>query len=263
MLPALAIILLGGFDADALLWRDAVRAAGANVSSGQLQRVSNLIRGLKADGIWPLLDRLWIWAGENSTQARRDLVTRSVATPQNSPPFTANRGYSGDGLSAFLDLNIGASALAAATDASMFIGHWINTLAASDVVASGSADASRTSVILAPYSDGKIYPRLGDSTAGGLSSGGVGFNHGEKTAATTAFANFNGADLGSEVIVNGARSTTTMYALGANSNGVLANPAAAGTRLAATWAGGGGLGVAGRAALYRRLLTYLTAIGAN
>lgn len=263
MLPAaLATILLGAIDADALQWRNAVVGAGGAVSSARTTLVSALIRGLKADGIWPL-DRLFIWAGENSAQARRDLVTRSLASAANGPTFTANRGYAGDGLSAYLDTTLAASALTVATDTTMFIGQWLNVLGAADPVVTGSTDGTLTSDILGPYTDSKIYPRLGDASAAGIASaGGAGFYLAEKTASTSATVARNGVDLGSETIASGARSTASMYHLAFNNNGTAGTFPSSTTRTAAL-AIGGQLGATKRVALYNRLNTFLTAIGAN
>jgi hypothetical protein len=70
---------------------------GGALSNSELRLVSNLIRGLKTDGVWSSLDRLWLFAAENSTQALTDLVARSSATATNSPTFTANQGFAGNG----------------------------------------------------------------------------------------------------------------------------------------------------------------------
>jgi hypothetical protein len=93
----------GGTDADALAWQAAVVGAGGTVSGTQLGYVSTLTAGLKADGSWAKLDRLWLYAAENATQASIDLVTRAAHTLHSSPTFTANTGYQGDGIAAWID----------------------------------------------------------------------------------------------------------------------------------------------------------------
>lgn len=83
-------------DPDANAWANAVQGAGGFVTGAQRRRVATLIRSLKAGGVWPLLDRLWLFAAENPTQALMDLKARAVATLVSSPVFTVNRGYKGN-----------------------------------------------------------------------------------------------------------------------------------------------------------------------
>jgi hypothetical protein len=78
-------------------WSDAVEVAGGTVSTSRRLLVDNLIKGLKTDGVWARLDRLWLMAGENTQSALIDIVALAQATPTNFPPFTVDRGYSVDG----------------------------------------------------------------------------------------------------------------------------------------------------------------------
>ncbi len=80
-------------DSATTAWVNAVVTAGGTVSAGRQTVVDNLITGLKSDGIWTKLDRLWIFAAENTQSALIDLVSLSTGTPTNSPTFTANAGY--------------------------------------------------------------------------------------------------------------------------------------------------------------------------
>lgn len=90
------------YDASALLWKAAVVAAGGTVSDARLAIVSTLITGLKADSLWTSLDRLWLFAAENSTSALIDLKGLSTATAINSPTFTADQGYAGNGTTNYI-----------------------------------------------------------------------------------------------------------------------------------------------------------------
>lgn len=95
--------ILSGTDRDAQLWRTAVLAAGGTVSGPHLARVSKLIHALKGAGVWPTLDRLWLFAAENPTQALIDLKTQAVATLVNAPAFMAGRGLTGNGTSSYIN----------------------------------------------------------------------------------------------------------------------------------------------------------------
>jgi hypothetical protein len=98
------------YDQDAVAWRTAVLAAGGTVTDTRLQRVSALIKSLKAAIIWPSLDRLWIHAAENATQALIDLKARATAATVNNPTFATDRGYTGNGASSYINSNFNPGA---------------------------------------------------------------------------------------------------------------------------------------------------------
>jgi len=117
------------YDTDAQAWFVAVEGAGGLISSGRKTLIDSLVSGLKADGVWPLLDRLHLLAAENAGQALRDLrKPTKLSTPFNAPVFTADRGYSFDGSSSYLDngepLTTSGNQLALN---SVTVGAWSNT----------------------------------------------------------------------------------------------------------------------------------------
>lgn len=63
----------------------------------------NLLAGLAADGILPMLDRLWLFAQPTAALALVDLIAGATATAVNSPTFTANRGYAGNGSTSYIN----------------------------------------------------------------------------------------------------------------------------------------------------------------
>lgn len=69
--------------------------------------INELVKELKAHGNWTKLDRLWIHATEAQQHAKVSLV--NPASPQltefNSPTWTANRGYSGNGSTMYINTN--------------------------------------------------------------------------------------------------------------------------------------------------------------
>jgi hypothetical protein len=85
-------------DAATAAWLTAVSAAGGTVSDPRIALVDNLVRGLKSDGIWTKLDRLYLLAAENAPSALTDLVSHTTATlVAPNPSFTIDRGYTGTG----------------------------------------------------------------------------------------------------------------------------------------------------------------------
>lgn len=100
--------IIGGALAVALLpetaaWVAAVVAAGGTVSSGVQALIDAYIAGLKADGIWAKADRIILHCLENTQSALVDVVHNVVGTTYNSPLFTANRGFTGDGATTYID----------------------------------------------------------------------------------------------------------------------------------------------------------------
>ncbi len=102
MLGASRVVLFGVSDPSARAWAAAVVAAGGSVSPPRLALVSTLIRRLKACGAWALTDDYAVYAGESATQGLVTLKARQTHVATNSPTFTVNRGFKGDGVSAFV-----------------------------------------------------------------------------------------------------------------------------------------------------------------
>jgi len=92
-----------GIDADALLWRDAVVANGGTVSANRLVVVSAFVAAEKASGAWALTDDYWGLWGENAPQALTSLKQRRLATAVNTPTFTADRDYTLNGSTQYID----------------------------------------------------------------------------------------------------------------------------------------------------------------
>jgi hypothetical protein len=80
---------MGGIGLLVEVWAAAVVAAGGSVSgtltSGRKKLINDLIMGLMADGVWSKLDRLWLFAAENSQSALIDIKGAVSATAVNTP----------------------------------------------------------------------------------------------------------------------------------------------------------------------------------
>ena len=97
--------LSAGFDGEAetVAWIADVVSNGGTVSDARAALVDDLIVALKADGVWTKLDRLWLFAAENQPSALTDLVALDLATAVNSPSFTADQGYTGNGSTSYVN----------------------------------------------------------------------------------------------------------------------------------------------------------------
>jgi hypothetical protein len=93
----------GGFDSATTAWVNAVVTAGGTVGTSQKGFVDTLIKGLKTNSLFSVLDRMWLLASENTFQAGIDIANLGTFTIHGSPTFTASHGYAGDASAAFLD----------------------------------------------------------------------------------------------------------------------------------------------------------------
>lgn len=262
-----AAVLAPSHDPDALALRRSVVAAGATMSDAQLGRIDRLNRALKASTVWYSLDRLWVFASPNSTQARRDLITRSVANPTNGPTFTANRGYTGDGLTSYIDLGYTAGTDAVRytlNSASLFA--YVNTTRAGvdDINIMGAYDATQVTAIQLRRASNNSIGAVNIAVAGTYASGAVTDTLGLFTASRTA-SNLTtlykrAASLGTSSQVSLAFPTVAFFGLALNTGG---GAAAFETRRCAALGIGGGLSAALVSALNAALEIYFSAIGAN
>jgi hypothetical protein len=105
-----------GLDPDAAA---AFAAMSAPPDAKHAQAAETLIRGLKADGLWSLIDSLFLLAAHDPQAARVDIrkPTR-VASAVNSPTFTVDEGYTFDGATNYLatGFNRGQNAVAMTVD---------------------------------------------------------------------------------------------------------------------------------------------------
>jgi len=254
--------LLNAYPQEARLWRDAVRAAGSDVSPFQMGRTSTLITSLKASGVWFLLDRLWPFAAENSQQALIDLKSRATATAVNSPTFTANRGYKGSHLSAYINSNFNPSTAGGNyTQNSASYGLWIET---AESTSSGSYrymgnDSSNYSEISVGASFLSVNINQGaPAAATTIPTASTGLISGSRSGAAAAARYLNGALDSTTTLASIAVPNANFNILASNNAGTPFQQTDA--RAAAAFMGGN-LTALQQAALYASLRTYMTAVG--
>lgn len=98
---------ISGLDADYQAVLDYATTQGYTLPSASQQTLQNqLVVDLKAAGIWSKLDTFAVFATDgNSDFALIDWIRLSQYTAVNSPTFTADQGFSGNGTSAYIDTN--------------------------------------------------------------------------------------------------------------------------------------------------------------
>ncbi len=93
------------YDTATTAWINAVVSAGGTVSDTQKSRVDALIVGLKADGLFTILDRLWLFGGESVVQqATIDIIALESNSLVNAPPLSAG-GYTGNSSNRAINTN--------------------------------------------------------------------------------------------------------------------------------------------------------------
>lgn len=87
-------------------------------------QINTLIVALKAAGVWAKLDFLYLLAAHDAQAGRLNMVANDELAPVNSPLFTVDRGFKGDGAAAYLESALTQSALpkAGQNDASWLLG---------------------------------------------------------------------------------------------------------------------------------------------
>jgi len=91
------------YDAATNAWVTAVIAAGGIVSATEKRNVNTLVLCLKSNSLFSLIDRMWLFASENTFQAGIDIVNLGTLTVHGTPTFAAGQGYTGDELTAYFD----------------------------------------------------------------------------------------------------------------------------------------------------------------
>lgn len=259
-------VVEGLYDPDAL----ALFARMAVEPDDQRKRdINNLVVALKAAGVWEKFDCFYVMAAHDAQAARLNWI-EDVYDLQafNSPVFTVDRGYTGDGASAYLSTGFNAATAGGAyalDDA--HLGVWGLTSTTSptnqfDIGARASA-SGRQSVLGYQGTSNALFMRLNQDSDGGAPTTDAPTGHlvHTRTAAQQRYGYRNGAQIYNDTVtVSTAIPEFPMFILGANQAGsVLSTPSA--RQLGAAHIGAS-LTAQEVSDLHAALNTYLTAVGA-
>ena len=133
-----------------------------NLSLNQINAYAELIDGLVLDGVFALLDALYVFTSETQTAANLNLISSSYPiTATGSPTFTASHGYSGcTNTTKYLDPAFNPSTVVGAQFAQNSASFGILTLdipSGSGVTAIGQVSAGAGQSYLIPGFSGAIY----------------------------------------------------------------------------------------------------------
>lgn len=250
------------------LWASAVAAAGGTVSSGRFAVVATFIAAEMVSGAWWRTDDYHGLWGENAAQSLTSIKQRRLATATNSPTFTADRGYTCDGVTNYIDTGFVPSTHAVAmtlnsAHAEVYERTNVNSTASSLGVNSGSNRAIAVfprdtgTVKVAANGGGAVYT-LASGTSMGLTQFG-------RNGATTAdvYGAKNGVDLvqtSPHTALGASLPSNSFYIGGTNLSGALSFPRAASVGFVAY---GAALSGAQRLARYNAVQAWATAVGAQ
>ncbi len=229
-------------------------------TAARKQLISDLITGHKADGDWAGLDRYALLAAHTAQAGLLDMRNPAKsASAQNGPTFTVDRGFTGDGVTAYIDL--GENPLAAGNQATLTnvtIGGWINQQSGTNgAMPLFGQFGTGVRLILIPNNIADETFRVGTISSGVfMATNGSRLGHRTMTRRddTTQFGFFNGVLVSTDArVTTGAGSV--FYVLRNNTS-------YSGDRASAVYTGTG-ITPAAAARIHARLNTFLTAIGAN
>lgn len=215
-----------GVDATAFLART------TGLTTKERNAYINLINRLVAAGFWTRFDALWILATGQSANANLNLVsTNFPLTPTNSPTFTANVGYTGNGSNARL-----ATAYTPSTNGVNFtqnsaaMGAYINnnrTSSNSSVIMGTGVPSSFAYIV--PLETSNFKYDMNSATFPTVANGGTaGLWTATRTAAsgagaTAAYKNDSPSAITTTSATSAARSSFVLQLLCLNNNGTLGN----------------------------------------
>lgn len=166
--------------------------------------INNLILALKADGIWTLLDILYVFAAHAQQPGTLNWKNPATftATPASSPVFTVDRGFNGNA-AGFLapGWTLSADGVQAQQDSTHVAG-WSLTAgaASSSEVIAGTATGGPPNLAITPRAGGDLFAaQVNDGTISTLANANRdGFFVANRSAAGARQGYRNGASLGSD-----------------------------------------------------------------
>lgn len=229
--------------------------------------IDNFVKGLKTDGLYSLLDMLHLIASHDAQAATLNLINPATATItlSGAPAFTTDIGYTTDGSTNFLNTNRAANAGGNFAQNSGTFGVYINSsVAGSGTSLAGAYDGSSGTVInpFGTTANSSAYRLNSGSGVSITGAGGPNNSLGLSSASRSSASAMRGWRNGVQVGINSTAGTSIALVATTFKMGAITTTAVRGARFAADYLGSDMIATQ-QLAFYNRLLTYLTAIGAN
>ena len=246
----------GSFESETVSLLSAMTTQPTDLRKSQ---INTLIVSLKAAGVWSKLGVLYVFAAAAAQAAllnwKNPSGTAALAT--NSPTFTVDRGYSGDGVSAFIDTQISWSAVPGVSQNDAHIGAYVS---AGNAAANFAGNSGAALLRLTRTAGGLLVTRVNDGTD--TTSDSV-----PATAGTHLVAS-RSASGGYARYIDGTAGTASVVASTGVGTGTLVGLRSGGTYGASTTSlralhAGSNLTAAEVLAVRSALQTYMAAVGAS
>lgn len=222
--------------------------------------IDDLVAGLKADGVWSKLDHLLLLAAHDAQAARLNVKNPAQsATAVNSPTFTTDRGYTTNGTNSEIDTGFNTSTGTNFAQNSAYFGVYIRSAdAASGNSSAGWFDGTDGVTLNVRDASNKLVGRANQATSMvsvSTVATTAGLSAVVRSASNSMGVRRNGASIDGAATASTALNNTTLRLGRSSSTGYRSHEFSAS-------AAGGYLTTTEETALYNRLQTYLTAVGA-
>lgn len=237
--------------------------------AGKKPIYTKLINSLVSSGVWGKLDALYIFAAPNTSTALTNLISASHKATNHGAAFTVDRGFKGDGASAWIDTNYDLATMGPRykrEDASCFV--WCLSAGESSAPAVGSGSTYYTD-LFPLYNGGLWFVSINDHNDGTLGNpipSGKIFLSGDRDVYNEVHDGFPPPLPWIVAYINGVEVLNDIgnpaYDPPAEHLTVLKGRDGFCSQQVAVVGCGGKLGAGGHRALYTALKTYLRAVGA-
>ena len=216
--------------------------------------INATVISLKAAGVWDALDTLWVLAAADAQAARLNWITPGVnnASSANSPTFTADRGYAGDGSTARLTGPV-MTTLIKFTQNSGHIGAWVNT----DMEEANGDIGTGNVFIRSRVATNSFASRLNDSTTTTTAGAATSIGH-----TLTSRAGSGSYELYKDAAAVATISVVSAAVAALTFNLCATSATAASTKIVSAGSIGSNLTAAQVASMHSALLSYMQAVGA-
>jgi hypothetical protein len=225
----------------------------------RMVQINTLIGSLISGGVWTKFDAFYMLAAADAQSSLLNWVSTSYnLTAVNSPAFVADRGYTGDGSTSYLDTNFNPTTAVGAkfVQDSAHNGIWSRTNLNNGGASSNDAGALSSQIARQAAVSGNALGRA--NTGSGILIG-AGAYPGHMCWSRTAAAVWEGYAQG---VDSGGGTDASAAITNANMRLLSFNGAAFGVNQLAVGHMGSGLSAAEVSALYTAVRAYLQAIGA-
>lgn len=242
----------------------ASEAITAGLNSTHQTAYVTLICGLVTDAVWTKYDAVYVLATSDTVSAKLNLVSTSFSlVPNNSPTFTADQGYTGNGSNAYLETNFNpATAGGNFTQDSAHLASWdiIKNTAAGKLGLSGNLEDGTFVGASITQSDGGANSQITTINSGGdtpATNVPPGFLIGNRSGASSRQLYWNGSSSATGSTTSTALVSVSIWLLARH---YLTSANQASNEQMAVFTIGGSLSSTDAANAYARFHTYLQTI---